>query len=144
MSTARPADSPTEWVRAHIDRYVATAGADGHDWQGTTTLLLTTTGRRTGVPRRTALIYQRDGADYVVVAAQGGAPAHPAWYLNLTAHPEVAVQVGGEKFTARARTATAAERARLWPVMTGAWPDYAEYQRRTSREIPVVLLSPAA
>ncbi|MCK2244015.1 MULTISPECIES: nitroreductase family deazaflavin-dependent oxidoreductase [unclassified Crossiella] len=138
--SAEPIDSPTGWVREHIDRYVSSDGVQGHEWNGTTTLLLTTTGRRSGEPRRTALIYQRFGADYVVVAAQGGAPTHPAWYLNLQARPEVQVQVAGDRFTARARTADEAERARLWPVMTEAWPDYDQYQTRTSRRIPVVVL----
>lgn len=137
-----PVDSPTGWVREHIDRYVATDGVDGHEWNGTTTLLLTTTGRRSGEPRRTALIYQRDGADYVVVASQGGAPTHPLWYLNLLAEPEVQVQVAGDRFTARARTADGVERERLWGLMTAAWPDYDQYQSRTGRRIPVVVLAP--
>ncbi|MGW0516995.1 nitroreductase family deazaflavin-dependent oxidoreductase [Crossiella sp. NPDC003009] len=139
--SATPIDSPRDWVREHIDRYVATDGAEGHEWNGTTTLLLTTTGRRSGEPRRTALIYQRVGEDYVVVASQGGAPTHPAWYLNLRERPEVQVQVAGDRFTARARTADEAERARLWPVMTATWPDYDQYQTRTTRQIPVVVLT---
>ncbi|WHT20517.1 nitroreductase family deazaflavin-dependent oxidoreductase [Crossiella sp. CA-258035] len=139
--SATPIDSPRDWVREHIDRYVATDGAEGHEWNGTTTLLLTTTGRRSGEPRRTALIYQRVGEDYVVVASQGGAPTHPAWYLNLRERPEVQVQVAGDRFTARARPADEAERARLWPVMTAAWPDYDQYQTRTTRQIPVVVLT---
>lgn len=134
-------DSPTTWVAEHIDRYVETDGAEGHEWRpGVFTLLLTTRGRRSGALRRTALIYGRSGDAYVVVASQGGDPRHPAWYLNLLAEPEAQVQVGAERFTARARTATAEEKARLWPTMTAIWPAYDDYQAKTDRDIPVVLL----
>ncbi|MEU5550589.1 nitroreductase family deazaflavin-dependent oxidoreductase [Micromonospora sp. NPDC047793] len=134
-------DSPTDWVAEHIDRYVETDGAEGHEWQpGVFTLLLTTRGRRSGALRRTALIYRRHGDAYVVVASQGGAPRHPAWYLNLLADPEPQVQVAAERFTARARTATAEEKARLWPDMVAVWPAYDDYQTKTDRDIPVVLL----
>jgi deazaflavin-dependent oxidoreductase (nitroreductase family) len=104
------------------------------------TLLLTTRGRKTGKLRRTALIYGRDGDRYVVVASKGGAPDHPTWYLNLDADPEVQLQVGAEKFTARARTATAEEKPALWRRMAEIWPDYDNYQAKTGREIPVVIL----
>ncbi|MGC5031747.1 nitroreductase family deazaflavin-dependent oxidoreductase [Micromonospora sp. DT229] len=137
-------DSPTGWVAEHIDRYVATDGRQGHEWRpGVFTLLLTTRGRRSGELRRTALIYGRDGEAYVIVASQGGDPRHPAWYLNLDADPTVQVQVGPERFTARARTATAEEKARLWPTMTDIWPAYDDYQAKTERDIPVVLLERA-
>src|SRR6201989_2563546 len=124
----------------HIDRYVATDGREGHDWQGTQTLILTTTGRRSGEPRPHALVYGRDGDDYVVVASKGGAPQHPAWYLNIESNPEVEVQVWGDRFKAHARTATPEERAEIWPKMTREWPAYDDYQRKTDREIPVVIL----
>ncbi len=134
-------DSPRGWVNEHIRRYLATGGADGHDWKpGVPTLLLTTRGRRSGLLRRTALIYGRDGDAYVVVASQGGDPRHPAWYLNLEADPDVHVQVRAEEFAARARTATGAERERLWRDMARIWPPYEDYQRKTDREIPVVVL----
>ncbi|MER5453847.1 nitroreductase family deazaflavin-dependent oxidoreductase [Micromonospora sp. NPDC002389] len=134
-------DSPTDWVAEHIDRYVETNGAEGHEWQpGVFTLLLTTRGRRSGALRRTALIYGRHGDAYVVVASQGGAPRHPAWYLNLLADPEAQVQVAAERFTARARTATPEEKARLWPDMVAIWPAYDDYQTKTDRDIPVVVL----
>jgi deazaflavin-dependent oxidoreductase (nitroreductase family) len=96
-------DSPTGWVAQHIQEYVETDGQAGHTWNGVPTLLLTTRGRKSGALRRTALIYGRDGDRYLVVASKGGAPDHPLWYLNLLADPEVSVQVGAEKFTARAR-----------------------------------------
>src|SRR5512132_4742285 len=101
-------DSPQGWVARHIRRYLDSDGADGHEWRpGVYTLLLTTRGRKTGKLRRTALIYGRDGDRYLVVASNGGSRTHPSWYLNLTADPEVEVQVGADKFAARARTATA-------------------------------------
>ena len=136
-------DSPTHWVNEHIQTYVDSDGEQGHTWRGVTTLLLTTLGRRSGQWRRTALIYGRDGDRYVVVASKGGADKHPAWYLNLVEHPEVRVQVGADRFTARAHTAGAEEKARLWPLMTEMWPDYDKYERKTSRDIPVVVLERA-
>jgi deazaflavin-dependent oxidoreductase (nitroreductase family) len=124
----------------HVQRYVETDGGEGHEWQGTRTLILTTTGRRSGAERRNALIYGRHGDDYLVVASKGGADEPPAWYLNLEANPEVQVQVLGDRFTARARTATPEERPGLWRTMTAEWPAYDEYQRKTKREIQVVIL----
>lgn len=124
----------------HVKRYRETDGAEGHDWQGTTVLILTTTGRQSGRPRSTPLIYGQDGENFVVVASKGGDDEHPAWYLNLTAEPRVEVQVRGDRFPARARTATPEEKPRLWEMMVGRWPAYADYQQRTKREIPVVVL----
>jgi deazaflavin-dependent oxidoreductase (nitroreductase family) len=137
-------DSPTRWVARHVRRYVRSDGASGHRWHGVHTLLLTTRGRSSGKLHRTALIYGVDGDRYVVVASNGGAKRHPSWYLNLTEQPSVAVQVAAERFEARARTATGAERPRLWRAMATIWPDYARYQAKTDREIPVVLLEPTA
>jgi deazaflavin-dependent oxidoreductase (nitroreductase family) len=125
----------------HVARYRETGGAEGHDWQGTQTLLLTTTGRRTGEPRELPLIYGRHRDDHLVVASKGGAPRHPSWYLNLQENPDVEVQVGPERFQARARTATADERPEMWKIMTAEWPAYDEYQTKTDREIPVVVLT---
>jgi deazaflavin-dependent oxidoreductase (nitroreductase family) len=136
-------DSPRGWVATHIRSYVETGGRRGHRWHGAPTLLLTTRGRRSGTRRRTALIYGRDGDRYLVVASNGGAEGHPNWYLNLAADPDVEVQVGAERFAARARTATAEEKPRLWPVMTALWPEYDTYQRKTARVIPVVVLERA-
>jgi deazaflavin-dependent oxidoreductase (nitroreductase family) len=126
----------------HIDRYLATGGEEGHDWQGTQTLLLNTTGRRSGKRRTHPLIYGRHGDDYLVVASKGGAPEHPDWYLNLTENPEVEIQVKADVMKARARTATAEEKPELWSIMTEEWPDYDSYQTKTDREIPVVVLEP--
>ena len=124
----------------HIDRYLATDGEEGHDWNGTQALLLTTRGRKTGQERVSPLIYGRHGDDYLIVASKGGTPENPAWYLNLEANPEVGLQVGGDKFKAHARTATPEEKAVMWPIMTKEWPDYDTYQTKTERDIPVVVL----
>jgi deazaflavin-dependent oxidoreductase (nitroreductase family) len=129
----------------HVRRYRETGGAVGHIWkEGSTILLLTTTGRKTGKLTTTPLIYARDGDNYVIVASQGGAPRHPGWYRNLVKTPEVEVQVEDETFFARARTAEGEERERLWAKANEVWPHYAEYQTRTDRVIPVVVLEPAS
>ena len=124
----------------HVRRYLKTDGAEGHDWQGTTVLILTTTGRRSGEERSTPLIYGKHADDYVVVASKGGAEADPAWYLNLSADPEVTVQVREDRFKARARKASPDEKPGLWKMMTERWPAYDEYQHKTTRDIPVVVL----
>ena len=129
--------------KEHVDRYRETGGEEGHEWQGTQTLLLTTTGRKSGEPRTSPLIYAPHGDAYTVVASKGGWPAPPAWYLNLSEHPEVEVQIKDDRFKARARTATAEEKPEMWKTMTSEWPAYDEYQSKTDREIPVVVLERA-
>jgi len=125
----------------HVKRYLETDGEVGHDWErGSTVLLLTVTGRNSGTKRVKPLIYNQDGNRYIVIASYGGAAHHPAWYLNLTANPEVEVQVKADRFRARARTATKDEKARYWTGMTEMWPPYDDYQRKTDREIPLVIL----
>ena len=124
----------------HVRRYRETTGDEGYLWNGATCLVLTTTGRKSGAKRDTPLICGFDGDNCVVVASYGGAPKHPEWYLNLVADPRVTVQVKADRFPAVARTAEGTERARLWKVMTAVWPNYDEYTKRTTREIPVVLL----
>ncbi len=116
------------WIAEHLRSYLATDGREGHIWNGVPTLLLTTTGHRSGAPRTLPLIYGRDGASHVVVASRGGAPENPSWYTNLAALPAVSVQVAADRFAARAHTATGAERERLWRLMTGIWPAYDDYQ----------------
>jgi deazaflavin-dependent oxidoreductase (nitroreductase family) len=133
-------DSPTGWVAQHVESYVESDGKRGHRWSGVNTLLLTTRGRKSGKLRRTALIYGQDGDRYLVVASKGGAKRHPMWFLNLEANPEVQLQVGADRFPARARTASKREKPRLWKLMTSIWPEYDRYQSRTDREIPVVIL----
>ena len=129
--------------KEHVDRYLATDGKEGHDWQGTQTLILTTTGRKSGAKRLTPLIYGEQGDNYLIVASNGGAAAHPDWYFNLEADPEVEVQVWGDKIPARARTATPAEKAEWWPIVLAEWPDYDEYQKKTDRPIPLVVIEPS-
>lgn len=125
----------------HTRKYKETGGEVGHDWEGTQTLLLTTKGRKSGEPRELPLIYAPWGEDaYLVVASKGGADDPPAWFLNLQADPEVEVQVRAERFKARARVATPQEKPEMWKRMTAEWPAYDDYQRKTTREIPVVVL----
>jgi len=138
--TDQSLDSAIGWVAEHTRKYVESDGADGHTWMGVPTLVLTTKGRKSGQFRRNALIYGEDGDNYVVVASRGGDDRHPHWYLNLRDEPEVRVQVGSDKFEARARTASAEEKERLWPVMAGIWPAYNDYQANPTRDIPVVVL----
>jgi len=139
-----PIDSSELYGDEHVRRYLETDGEEGHDWRkGSAILLLTTTGRRSGEERIRPLIYGRSGDDYVVVASDGGAPGHPGWFHNLEADPEVEVQVMGDRFKAHARTANGDERPAMWTEMTSHWPDYERYQRRTDREIPVVVLERA-
>lgn len=143
--TAQPEPRPgrSAWQEEHMQRYLETNGEDGYLWRGVTTLLLTTTGRRSGERRTTPLIFGRDGDRYLVVASRGGAPQHPGWYHNLVANPEVETQVKGDRFHARARPATAQEKPALWRIMTGIYPAYDEYQTRTKREIPLVIIERA-
>ena len=140
----RATDSTWDWVAEHTRTYLASGGTEGHESNGVYTLVLATTGRRTGEPRRTCLIYGTSGDDFVVVASKGGADEDQAWFKNLQAEPSVGVQVGTRRFTARARVATAAERDRLWARMVGIFPRYDEYARKTDREIPIVLLTPVS
>lgn len=129
--------------REHVERYQETDGAVGHDWEGTTTLLLTTIGRKTGKRYTTPLIYRKHGDAYLVVASKGGDDNPPQWYVNLQANPEVDVQVLGDRFAARARTATPEEKPAMWEAMAKTWPAYNDYQRKTGRVIPVVVLERA-
>ncbi|GAA1790930.1 nitroreductase family deazaflavin-dependent oxidoreductase [Luedemannella flava] len=137
----QPTDPSPGWQLDHLKEYVESDGEHGHIWMGVPCLLLTTKGRRSGIARRTPLIYGEDAGRYLLVASKGGSPDHPAWYLNLDADPRVLVQVKDEVFEADAHTATGAERARLWREMTKIWPDYDTYQTKTDREIPVVVLT---
>jgi len=137
-----------DWIKNHVSHYLATNGADGYLWDASLgggkglvpTLLLTTVGRKSGKTLTLPLIFGRAGSDYVVVASKGGAPSHPAWYFNLEANPEVQVQVKDEKFTAHARTAQDPERAGLWTKMVDIYGPYAQYQTKTDRQIPIVVL----
>ncbi len=124
----------------HVRVYRETDGERGYHWCGTTILLLTTTGRRSGEERTTPLIHRTDGDRWVVVASKGGTPEHPDWFQNLEQDPEAEIQVKAERIPVRATVAEGDERERLWKLMTEVWPDYDEYQAKTDRTIPVVLL----
>ena len=136
--------STTLYGLEHVRRYRETDGEEGHIWkEGSTILLLTTTGRNTGKETTTPLIYQLDGDNPVIVASKGGAPEHPGWFRNLSKNPEVGVQILGDRFRARARVAEGEERERLWRKMNEIWPHYDEYAEKTDREIAVVVLERA-
>jgi deazaflavin-dependent oxidoreductase (nitroreductase family) len=125
----------------HVRVYRETAGERGYHWRGTTILLLTAEGWRSGESRTTPLIHRTDGDRWVVVASKGGAPENPSWFENLKANPDAAIQVKGEEVPVHATAAEGEERARLWSLMTEVWPPYDDYQAKTDREIPVVVLS---
>jgi deazaflavin-dependent oxidoreductase (nitroreductase family) len=124
----------------HVRVFRETAGERGYHWRGTTILLLSTVGRRSGETRTTPLIHRTDGDRWIIVASKGGAPANPGWYENLLANPQATIEVPGETVSVRASTAEGEERARLWSLMSEVWPAYDEYQARTERAIPVVVL----
>jgi proline iminopeptidase len=152
MTEAMLAPNMPKWMRDHVDLYTKSGGTEGHMYtinlpnapaRAVPSLLLTTTGRKSGQRYVFPLFYGRAGDSYFVVASKGGAPEHPGWYRNMLANPEVEVQVGTERLRARARTATGEERARLWSQAVEFWPPYADYQQKAgSREIPVVVLDP--
>ena len=147
VESSLPKELPS-WIKNHLERYIATNGEDGYLWDASLgggkgmvpTLLLTTTGRKSGRELTLPLIFGQSGKDYVVVASKGGAPEHPAWYLNLDADPNVKVQVKADKFNAKAVTAHGPERAALWSQMVGIYGPYEDYQKKTGREIPIVIL----
>ena len=111
-------ERPANWTQDHVRRYLQSNGEDGHMWNGVPTLLITTTGRRSGTLITTPLIYGQDGDRYMVVASMGGSPHHPNWYLNLSERPEVEDQVHADRFQARARAANHDEKSALWAIMT--------------------------
>jgi deazaflavin-dependent oxidoreductase (nitroreductase family) len=129
-------------TRAHIALYRRTGGKLGGRYRGSPVLLLTTTGRRSGQPRTMPLLYIDDGNRKVVAASYLGADHHPAWYHNLLAHPEVTVQAGSSVQRMRAEVADSEERARLWSPLAAMYPTYDDYQSKTERQIPVVVLTP--
>jgi len=154
MTEAKLAPKMPQWMIDHVDRYLSSGGTDGHMYTITPpglpkmtvpSLLLTTTGRKSGEKYLFPLFYGEVGKSYLVVASKGGAPEHPGWYHNLLANPRVEVQVGTKKLSAIARTATGAEREKLWEQAVKFWPPYADYQKKSAgREIPVVVLDPVA
>ena len=147
QNTERPRKSghaPPYWLtRIHTSLYLWTGGAIGGRMGTSPILLLTTVGRKSGVLRTTPLIYLADGARFALVASNGGAEQHPLWWRNLLADPRAGVQVGRQNINMMARQATPEERAQLWPRLVAVYAPYADYQKRTTREIPVVILERA-
>ncbi len=131
-----------DFMRNHIERYLATDGEDGHMMNGSPCLVLTTTGKKSGEPRQVAVIYGRYNDSFVVVASKGGSDSAPAWFLNLQANPDANIQVLADKYTVKMRVAEGDERQQLWEMMAEIYPEYNEYQKMTSRKIPVVVLDP--
>lgn len=128
------------WIFMRL--YVATSGRIGGKFRGIPVLLLTTTGRRSGLKRTVPVMYLRDGEDYVVTASNGGSLFHPAWYLNLTAQPEVAIRVGGDVREAVSETVSDADKEQLWRDLVRRAPFFGAYQKRTARKIPMVRIRP--
>lgn len=126
----------------HVKAYRETGGGRGYHWRGTEILLLTTKGRSSGEPRTAPLIFRADGDRFVIVASKGGAPADPSWFTNMEADPQAEVQVKADTTAVRMTVADGEERERLWAKMLEVWPDYADYQEKTDREIPIVVLEP--
>ena len=124
----------------HVRVYRETGGEHGYQWRGTQILLLTTTGRRSGEPRTTPLIHRTDAGRWVIVASKGGAPEDPAWFSNMQADPDATIQVLAEEIPVRMSVAEGEERERRWKLMTEVWPAYDEYQAKTDRTIPIVVL----
>ena len=132
--------NPTRWVAQQAELYESSGGTKGTTQLGVPCLLMDCLGRRSGVSRRTVLMYGRDGEDYLIVGSNGGSDSHPLWYLNLRADPKVELRVGTERFSAVAETLSAEEKERVWPHLVEVFPRYAEYRRATTRDIPVVRL----
>ncbi|MDQ1429557.1 MAG: hypothetical protein QOF40_159 [Actinomycetota bacterium] len=132
--------SPSDFVAEQVRQYEATGGKEGGTLQGVPVVILTTKGRRSGKLRKSPLMRIEHDGDYAVVASMGGAPEHPVWYLNLVDNPDVTLQDGDKVMDLRARTATPEEKRHWWPRLTAVWPPYSEYQSKTERDIPVVLL----
>ena len=152
MTDAKLAPNLPQWMVEHANRYLASGGREGHLYKMTQpgrpeltvpSLLLTTRGRKSGEKFIFPLFYGTAGDSCFVVASKGGAPQHPGWYRNILKNPHVDVQIKGEKFHAHPRTAEGEERERLWKQMNRMWPHYDEYQTKTEREIPVVVLERA-
>jgi deazaflavin-dependent oxidoreductase (nitroreductase family) len=136
------APSTAGWARKQAERYEASDGAEASDLRGRPVIVLTSVGAKTGQLRKTALMRVEHDGDYAVVASMGGAPKHPVWYYNLKANPHVELQDGPTKRDYRAREASGTEKATWWARAVEAWPDYAKYQTKTTREIPVFVLEP--
>lgn len=140
--TGTYAPSPQEWVREQVEKYETSGGTEGTTMRGMPVVLLTTRGARTGLLRKTPLMRVEHDGRYAVVASQGGAPTHPQWYYNLRSDPHVMLQDGPSRWDMVAREVSGAERDQWWERAVAAFPDYAVYQTKTERLIPVLVLEP--
>ena len=136
--------SPQQWVRDQVDLYERSGGTEGTTLQGAPVIIMTSLGAKSGKIRKTPLMRVEHDGRYAVIASLGGAPQHPVWYHNLRAHPEVELQDGPVKRTYQAREVTGEEKTQWWERAVQAWPDYAEYQKKTDRQIPVLVLEPVS
>jgi deazaflavin-dependent oxidoreductase (nitroreductase family) len=134
--------SPSERARKQVEEYESSGGTRGNTMIGLPVVILTTKGAKSGKIRKTPLMRVEHGGEYAVVASLGGAPKHPVWYYNVKSHPEVELQDGPVKQDMVAREVTGEEKAKWWQIAVDAFPNYAEYQKKTDREIPVFVLSP--
>ena len=151
MIDAKMPENLPQWMKDHVERYLKSGGTDGHMYTANfpgmkpltvPSLLLVTKGRKTGAKHLFPLFYGNAGNGWFIVASKGGAPDHPGWYKNLLVNPEVELQIGTKTVKARARTVSGAERQKLWDDAVKWWPSYVDYQKKTLREIPVVVLDP--
>jgi len=130
------------FMKDHIKRYLASNGEDGHLMNGFPCLVLTTTGKKSGEKRQAAVIYGKHNNSYVIIASKGGSDTAPAWFVNLQANKRAHIQVKEKKLDVQMRVADGAERKQLWDMMAKIFPDYLEYQKKTARQIAVVVLDP--
>jgi deazaflavin-dependent oxidoreductase (nitroreductase family) len=134
--------STSDWARENAEKYMESGGADGTELQGKPVILLTTIGAKTGKIRKTPLMRVEHDGEYAVVASLGGAPKNPVWYYNIKAHPQVELQDGAVTKDYEAREVLGDEKVAWWERAVAAWPDYANYQKKTDRQIPVFVLTP--
>ena len=134
--------STSDWARENAELYMSSGGTEGTELKGKPVILLTTVGAKTGKLRKTPLMRVEHNGEYAVVASLGGAPKHPVWYHNVKAHPHVELQDGTRTADYEAREVSGEEKATWWRRAVEVWPDYADYQRKTDREIPVFVLTP--
>ena len=134
--------SPSDYVREQVETYERSGGAEGNTMRGKPVIILTTLGAKSGKVRKTPLMRVEHDGRYAVVASMGGAPQHPVWFHNIAANPAVELQDGPNRKDYQAHEATGDEKAQWWDRAVEAWPDYAEYQKKTDREIPLFVLVP--
>ncbi len=136
--------STSDWARENAELYMSSGGKEGTELKGKPVILLTTIGAKTGKIRKTPLMRVEHDGEYAVVASLGGAPKHPVWYFNIKAHPRVELQDGTQTGEYEAREVVGDEKAIWWERAVAAWPDYAEYQKKTDRQIPLFVLTPVS